>query len=88
MKRYKPGDRRQDPFHDFDQKSIMLHGPHPLRFSVGKMDPREVQEYVGHPHKWFKADYLSFYTHWSEMFRSHYDDENEYFSFYTLLVAK
>jgi hypothetical protein len=58
-----------------------IHSPTISRW--GKMDPREVQEYVGNPKKWFKTDYLSFYTHWSEMFVSHCKEKRDFPAFYT-----
>jgi hypothetical protein len=33
--------------------------------------------------KWFKSDHLSFYTDWSQMYYSRYDDSQDVFSFFT-----
>ncbi len=82
LKVYQLAHRPKDPYHDFHPKFNGRSDPHHQRFPVGRMDPREVQEYVGDHEKWFKTDYLSFYTHWSKMFLSHYDDQRDYFSFY------
>ncbi len=76
--------RPKDPFHDFDTSfHYVADQPHPHRFPVGTMDQREVSEYQKNPNKWFKSDYLSYYTDWSQMFVSHYEDKRDYFVFYT-----
>jgi hypothetical protein len=73
------------PFHHspFNDSGLVgndkLH-PNPLRYPVGKMDhQREVQEYVANPKRWFRRDYLSFYTHWLSMCASHYEDKHDCF---------
>ncbi len=76
------------PFHHspFDDSGSVGNDelqPNPLHYPVGKMDQREVQEYVDNPKQWFRYDYLSFYTHWSSMCASHYEDKHDCFAFYT-----
>jgi hypothetical protein len=75
----------EDPFQDFETLSDgrNVNSPHPLSFPVGKMDPREVKEYVLDSTRWFRTDYLSFYTHWSQRFVSPYDEGHDCFAFYT-----
>ena len=76
------------PFHHspFDDSGSVGNDelqPNPLHYPVGKMDQREVQEYVDNPKQWFRYDYLSFYTHWSSMCASHYEDKHDCFAIYT-----
>jgi hypothetical protein len=66
LKVYQLADQPKDPYHDFHPKFNARSDSHPQGFPVGRMDPSEVQEYVGDHEKWFKTDYLSFYTHWSK----------------------
>jgi hypothetical protein len=47
------------------------------------MDEREIEEYRSNTIKWFKSDHLSFYTDWSQMYYSRYDDSHDVFSFFT-----
>jgi hypothetical protein len=77
------GRSSEDPFQDLETLSHGRNAPHPLSFPVGKMDPREVKEYVLDSTRWFRTDYLSFYTHWSQRFVSHYDEGHDCFAFYT-----
>ncbi len=72
-----------EPFYDapYPHESCPVRKDRPdpnlLSYPVGKMDPREVEEYVGDPTLWFRYDYLSFYTHWSQMCASQYDDKSD-----------
>jgi hypothetical protein len=52
-------------------------------FPVRRMDERKVDEYCSNTTKWFKRDHLSFYTDWSQMYDSRYDDSHDIFSFFT-----
>jgi hypothetical protein len=47
------------------------------------MDERAIKEYRSNTIKWFKTDHLSFYTDWSQMYDSRYDDSHDVFSFFT-----
>jgi hypothetical protein len=47
------------------------------------MDERKIEEYRSNTIKWFKSDHLRFYTDWSQMYDSRYDDSPEVFSFFT-----
>ena len=84
IKRYDPSDYPGDPFRDFaPAANCTTHHPVLHRFPVGRMDEREVEEYRDDPTKWFKHDYLSFYTDWSQMYYSGYEDRHDVFSFFT-----
>jgi hypothetical protein len=54
---------------------------------VGGIGQPEVEGYSSDPKKWFKSNHLSFYTDWSQMFVSCYEESCKSFAF-TLLVAK
>ena len=84
VKRYDPSDYPDNPFRDFEP-AVNCTTQHPVlhRFPVGRMDEREVEEYRHDPTKWFKHDYLSFYTDWSQMYYSGYEDRHDVFSFFT-----
>jgi hypothetical protein len=77
VKQYNLADNPNDPFGDFH--TILSHINDPLRhqFSVGRMDERKIEEYRSNTIKWFKSDHLSFYTDWSQMYDSCYNDSGE-----------
>jgi hypothetical protein len=83
VKQYNLADNPYDPFGDFH--TILSHTKEPVRhrFPVGRMDEREIEEYPSKTIKWFKSDHLSFYTDWSQMYDSRYDDSPNVFSFFT-----
>jgi hypothetical protein len=83
VKQYNLADNAYDPFGDFH--TILSHAKEPVRhrLPVGRMDGRELEEYRSNTIKWFKCDHLSFYTDWSQMYDSRYDDSHDVFSFFT-----
>jgi hypothetical protein len=97
VKQFNPADNPYDPFGDF-HTVLLSHTRKPVRhrfpvgrirkpvrhrFPVGRMDEREIEEYRSNTIKWSKSDHLSFYTDWSQMYYSRYDDSHNVFSFYT-----
>jgi hypothetical protein len=81
---YDPTDNPDASYRDFQSAvNCKTHDPVPHRFPIGRMDEREVEQYPSNPKKWFKSDYLSFYTDWSQMYDSRYDDSHDVFSFFT-----
>ncbi len=83
VKQYNLADNLYDPVGDFH--TILSHIKKPVRhrFPVRRMDEREIEEYRSNTIKWFKSDHLSFYTDWSQMYYSSYDDSHDVFSFFT-----
>jgi hypothetical protein len=83
IKRYDLTDNLNDPCGDFHTILSHINDPVLHPFPVGRMDEREVDEYCSNTTKWFKSDHLSFYTDWSQMYDSRYDDSHDVFSFFT-----
>jgi hypothetical protein len=83
VERYNLTDNPNDPFGDFHTILSHINDPVLHRFPVGRMDEREVDKYRSNTTKWFKSDHLSFYTDWSQMYDSRYDDSHNVFSFFT-----
>jgi hypothetical protein len=83
IKRYDLTDNLNDPCGDFHTILSHINDPVLHRFPVGRMDEREIEEYCSNTIKWFKSDHLSFYTDWSQMYYSRYDDSHGVFSFFT-----
>jgi hypothetical protein len=83
VKQYNLADDPNDPFGDFHTILSHINDPVRHRFPVGRMDERKIEEYCSNMIKWFKSDHLSFYTDWSQMYDSRYDDSHNVFSFFT-----
>jgi hypothetical protein len=83
VKRYDLTDNPNDRCGDFQPTISHINNPVLHRFPVGRMDEREVDEYRSNTTKWFKSDHLSFYTDWSQIYDSRYDDSHNVFSFFT-----
>jgi hypothetical protein len=83
VKQYNLADNPYDPFGDFH--TILSHTNESVRhgFPVGRMGELEIEEYCSNTIKWFKSDHLSFYTDWSQMYDSRYNDSHDVFSFFT-----
>jgi hypothetical protein len=73
----------EDPYNDYKPIFNSSNAPHPHRYPVGSMNLDEVTEFRKDHEKWMKFDYLHVYTHWSEMFTSPYDENLDFFAFYT-----
>jgi hypothetical protein len=84
LKQYNLTNNPNDPFCDFHTILSHINDPVLHRFPVGRrMDEREIEEYRSNTIKWFKSDHLNFYTNWSQMYDSRYDDSHDVFSFFT-----
>jgi hypothetical protein len=68
----------EDPYHDFPTEEW---NPPKIQPNVGGFYLEEILKHIQLP-QWLQADYISYYTMWSQRGRGQYDDDSDLFSVY------